>query len=55
MWILYTQLEKYRVSIVDPVLSDFGWQFNRDNKGLSGSTQDHLYGYRYLHQLYTRA
>jgi len=43
------------VSMVDPVLTDSGWQFNIDNHGLAGSTADHLHGYQYLHQLYTHA
>ncbi|WP_417350067.1 glutathione S-transferase family protein [Ferrimonas sp.] len=39
------------VSVVDPRLSNQGWQFG----GYPGATEDGLHGARYLHQLYTRA
>ncbi|BDY05762.1 glutathione S-transferase family protein [Ferrimonas sp. YFM] len=39
------------VSVVDPRLSNQGWQFG----GYPGATEDALHGARYLHQLYTRA
>lgn len=39
------------VSVVDPRLSNQGWQFG----GYPGATEDSLHGARYLHQLYTRA
>ncbi|MBF0289661.1 MAG: glutathione S-transferase C-terminal domain-containing protein [SAR324 cluster bacterium] len=38
------------LSIVSPVLTDQGWQFG----GFDKSTQDLLYGSKYLHELYTR-
>ncbi|SDJ11159.1 putative glutathione S-transferase [Ferrimonas sediminum] len=39
------------VSVVNPRLSEQGWQFG----GYPGATEDSLHGARYLHQLYTRA
>lgn len=45
------KLEKViSVSVVSPVLTDQGWQF----ENFSGATVDHLHGFSYLHQLYTR-
>lgn len=43
------------VSIVDPVLTDYGWQFNINSNGISGSTPDHLHGYHHIYQLYIKA
>lgn len=39
------------VTVVNPVLSDEGWQFG----GYDGANQDPLFGASYMHQLYTRA
>ncbi|WP_028108875.1 glutathione S-transferase family protein [Ferrimonas futtsuensis] len=39
------------VSVVDPRLSNQGWQFG----GYPGATEDSLHGARFLHQLYSRA
>ena len=39
------------VTVVNPVLSDQGWQFG----GYPGAQDDPLFGAAYLHQLYTRA
>ncbi|MDK2777396.1 MAG: glutathione S-transferase family protein [Pseudomonadota bacterium] len=45
-------LEDYiSVSVVNPLLTDQGWQFG----GFDGATQDHLHGVTYMHQLYSRA
>jgi putative glutathione S-transferase len=45
------QLTDYiSVSVVNPVMSDQGWQFG----GYPGSDEDTLNGHQYLHQLYTR-
>jgi len=38
------------VSIVNPGLTDRGWAFG----GFPGATEDHLFGYYHLHQVYTR-
>jgi glutathionyl-hydroquinone reductase len=38
------------VSVVSPVMTDQGWRFG----GFPGATADHLHGFRYLHQLYSR-
>lgn len=42
--------EHISVSIVSPDMLDQGWSFQQ-NEGSSG---DHLYGYEFLHQVYTR-
>jgi putative glutathione S-transferase len=39
------------VSVVEPVLQDEGWQFGN----MPGATEDHLYGFTHLHQVYTKA
>ncbi len=39
------------VTVVNPVLSDQGWQFG----GYPGADDDPLFGARHLHELYTRA
>lgn len=39
------------VTVVNPVLTDQGWQFG----GYPGADEDPLYGSRYMHELYTRA
>ena len=46
------QLTEYiSVSVVNPVLTDQGWQFG----GFEGSDEDLLNGYKYLHQLYSHS
>lgn len=46
------QLAEYiSVSVVNPILTDQGWQFG----GFEEADQDLLNGYKYLHQLYTHA
>jgi len=42
--------EMISVSVVNPILTDQGWTF----AGFPGATEDHLFGVRYLHQIYTR-
>lgn len=39
------------VTVVNPVLTDQGWQFG----GYPGADEDPLFGLKYLHELYTRA
>lgn len=39
------------VTVVNPVMSDQGWQFD----GYPGADQDPLFGAEYIHQIYTRA
>jgi putative glutathione S-transferase len=39
------------VSVVSPDMSENGWQFG----GYEGATQDPLFGYSYMHQIYTTA
>lgn len=39
------------VTVVNPVISDQGWQFG----GYSGADEDPLFGARYIHEIYTRA
>jgi glutathionyl-hydroquinone reductase len=44
------------VSIVDPFMGEQGWAFAAPDGSLTrGSTRDHLFGERYLHEIYTRA
>ncbi|MBB3331324.1 putative glutathione S-transferase [Halomonas campaniensis] len=43
--------EMIGVSVVNPRLTDQGWQFG----GFPGADEDPLHGARYLHELYTRA
>ena len=43
--------ELISVSVVNPQLTEQGWQFG----GFPGADEDHLNGARYLHELYTRA
>jgi len=38
------------ISVVNPGLTEQGWQFG----GFPGATEDHLHGFDYLHQVYTR-
>ncbi len=38
------------VSVVNPRLTEQGWAFG----GFAGATEDHLYGARHLHEIYTR-
>ncbi|WP_432454149.1 glutathione S-transferase family protein [Agarivorans sp. QJM3NY_29] len=46
------QLQDYiSISIVNPVMTDQGWQFD----GYADATADHLNGYQFAHQLYTHA
>ncbi|MEM0911113.1 MAG: glutathione S-transferase family protein [Pseudomonadota bacterium] len=46
------QLEDHiTVSIVNPDMLDKGWVFSRYN----GATQDHLYSFDHMHQVYTKA
>lgn len=40
------------VSVVHPLMLEHGWTFER---GFDGASGDHLFGYQYLHQIYTRA
>lgn len=45
------QLEEYiTVTVVNPVMTDQGWQFD----GFPGSHADELNGHQYIHQLYTQ-
>ncbi len=39
------------VTVVNPVMSDQGWQFG----GYPGADEDPLFGARYIHEIYTRA
>ena len=39
------------ISIVEPFLGEQGWAFGE----FDGATPDHLFGFSYLHQVYTRA
>ncbi|MET3600219.1 glutathione S-transferase family protein [Martelella mangrovi] len=39
------------ITVVNPVMSDQGWQFG----GYPGADEDPLFGSRYIHELYTRA
>jgi len=44
------------VSVVDPFMGENGWCFAAPDGAITpGSTPDHLYGSKCLHQLYTRA
>ena len=43
--------EAISVSIVEPALTDQGWQFGT----YPGSTPDHLHGVTYMHEIYTKA
>ncbi len=43
--------EVISISTVHPDMAENGWTFEKDEK----ATGDHLYGSRYLHQIYTRA
>lgn len=43
------------VSIVEPFLTDQGWQFTSSSKPYAGATIDHLNHYQFVHQLYTHA
>lgn len=46
------QLEEYiTISVVNPVLSNYGWQFG----GFDQATEDEINGVQYLHELYTKA
>jgi putative glutathione S-transferase len=53
--LIFRQLKQLQdlvtVSIVHPHMGDKGWHFG----DFPGSTRDHLYGSKYMHQLYTRA
>lgn len=40
-----------KVTVVNPVLADQGWQFG----GYPGADEDPLFGSQYMHELYTRA
>ncbi|MCB1401015.1 MAG: glutathione S-transferase family protein, partial [Rhodobacteraceae bacterium] len=40
-----------QVTVVNPVMSDQGWQFG----GYDGADEDPLFGAAYLHEIYTRA
>ena len=40
------------VSVVHPHMGDDGWHFNQD---FHGATGDKLYGFEFMHQLYTKA
>lgn len=42
--------EVVSVSVVNPVLTEQGWAFD----GFPEATEDHLFSFRYLHQVYTR-
>jgi putative glutathione S-transferase len=42
--------EAISVSVVNPVLTEQGWAF----ADFPGATEDHLFGFRYLHQVYSR-
>ncbi|MEW6990840.1 glutathione S-transferase family protein [Colwelliaceae bacterium 6441] len=43
------------VSIVNPVLTEYGWQFNTDGTGEVGATEDHINQFHHLYQLYTHS
>ncbi len=45
-------LNDITVSVVDPFMSDDGWHFDADTPG---ATQDHLFGEKYLRDVYLRA
>ncbi|MFN3880607.1 MAG: glutathione S-transferase family protein [Nitrincola lacisaponensis] len=53
--LIFRQLKQLQphitLSIVNPYMAEQGWTF----KPAAGSTHDHLFGYDFLHQLYTRA
>lgn len=41
------------VKILDPVLTDFGWQFGGESDSTAGSTESGIEGVGYAHHLYT--
>ena len=43
------------VSIVNPVLSEQGWQFAEDEHSFPGASADALHNKRYMHELYSHA
>ncbi|MBF7072667.1 glutathione S-transferase family protein [Glaciecola sp. MH2013] len=43
--------EHISVSVVSPDMLDKGWVFS----GYEGATEDHLFGFDYMHQVYTKA
>ena len=43
------------ISVVDPRLSEQGWQFAQQENGIAGADQDLLNGTTYIHQLYSKA
>lgn len=50
------QLEEHiSVSVVHPDMLGQGWQFADGENVFAAATEDHLYGAKYMHQIYTRA
>jgi putative glutathione S-transferase len=48
-------LEKHiSVSVVSPDMLDNGWEFGATYDGDNATTQDHLFGFNYMHQVYTK-
>lgn len=43
------------VSVVDPLMLENGWEFKPEGTRTPGATQDHLFGYSAMWQVYTRA
>lgn len=54
--LIFRQLKKLQdiisVSVVHPDMGPEGWKFDAS---LPGATADHLYGFEFMHQVYTRA
>lgn len=47
--------EHISVSVVHPDMLGQGWQFADAANAFAAATEDHLYGAKYMHQIYTRA
>lgn len=43
------------VSVVDPLMLEHGWEFKPGKDRTPGATDDHLFGFSALHQIYTKA
>lgn len=43
------------VSVVDPLMLENGWEFKADDARTPGATEDHLFGFSAMWQVYTKA
>lgn len=47
--------EHISISVVHPDMLGHGWEFATKDKSYAAATEDHLFGFEFMHQVYTKA